>query len=206
MVGGMQIVHIEQLHSFGEFSESKDWERIRTDLHNAITNVVWPPGSDRFTIYPQSGKKRGQGNGVKPIKDGLMVQLHKEGWKTEKLMDITPPMRPGKLDAVLDTSMGPFAVEWETGNISSSHRALNKMCLGLLKGKIIGGTLVVPSRDFSRYLTDRIGNWPELIPYLDLWKSAPIAHGILEVVVVEHDATSLEVPRIEKSTDGRAVN
>jgi hypothetical protein len=53
---------------------------------------------------------------------------------------------PGKIDAtkVLDNHL--FALEWETGNISSSHRAVNKMVLGWLRGIFLGAVLVLPSR------------------------------------------------------------
>lgn len=37
-----------------------------------------------------------------------------------------------------------------------------------------------------------------------MWAALSIAKGYLGMVV-EHDATSLEVPRIEKGTDGRAM-
>lgn len=96
-------------------------------------------------------------------------------------------------------------LEWETGNISSSHRAINKMALGLLKEVIVAGMLVVPSRSLYKYLTDRIGNWDELVPYIDLWKSIPIQNGLLQIVVVEQDEESIHVPRIPKSTDGMAL-
>ena len=200
----MQIKHVETLLAKGDFSASAEWAKIRAELHAAIEKVDWPPGSGKFTIYPQSGKEKGEGNGVRPIKTSLMTQLKVAAWRLEERLDIATSKNPGKLDAVLYTDGGPFAVEWETGNISSSHRAVNKMALGLLKKKLIGGTLVVPTRDFYYYLTDRIGNWDELVPYLDLWKSIPIENGVLEIVVVEHDGTSYSVPRIPKGTDGRA--
>ncbi len=79
------------------------------------------------------------------------------------------------------------------------------MALGLNKGALAAGVLVVPSRDLYRYLTDRVGNWSELEPYLDLWKSIPCRSGILEIIVVEHDATSTRVKRIPKGTSGRAL-
>lgn len=75
----MKIVRVETLLSKGAYAASKDWRITRTALHKAIREVSWPPGSAKFTIYPESGKKRGQGNGVKPIKDGLMVALAKNG-------------------------------------------------------------------------------------------------------------------------------
>ena len=201
----MRIVQEVSLISSGKYARSKEWRLTRASLHRAIKEVDWPPGSGSFKIYPESGKKRGKGNGVTPIKIGLMKELKRQGWELEKPLDITTLHRPGKLDAVLMTKSGPVALEWETGNISSSHRALNKMAVGLLKGVLAGGILVVPSRKLYPYLTDRIGNIDELVPYLDLWKSVPCKCGILEIVVIEHDATSLKVRKIPKGTSGRAL-
>lgn len=201
----MKIVREETLLSCGRYASSAEWKLTRSTLYKAIQEVDWPRGSGKFTIYPESGKKRGQGNGVTPIKDGLMEELAKQGWRLEVPLDIATVTKPGRLDAVLDTKYGPVALEWETGNISSSHRALNKMALGLLKGVLACGILVVPSRALYKYLTDRIGNMAELDPYLELWRSIPCKEGVLEIVAIEHDATSKSVPRIPKGTDGRAV-
>lgn len=201
----MKIVGVEVLQSCGKYAASKEWRATRAMLHGAIKRVSWPPGRKGFTIYPESGKKSGQGNGVKPIKNELMQELRENGWKLEEPLNVATLKRPGKLDAVLYTSYGPFAVEYETGNISSSHRALNKMALGLLKGVLAGGILIVPSRQLYKYLTDRVGNIAELEPYLELWRSVPCNEGVLEVVVVEHDAESTKVPKIPKGTDGRAL-
>lgn len=201
----MKIVREETLISVGEYARSAKWKRSRQKLYKAIRGVDWPRGSGSFTIHPESGKKRGKGNGVTPIKNGLMEELRRQGWKLQEPLDIAILQRPGKLDAVLYTPFGPVALEWETGNISSSHRALNKMALGLLKGVLAAGILVVPSRELYQYLTDRVGNMAELEPYLDLWKSIPCRAGILEIVAVEHDATSRNVPRIPKGTSGRAL-
>jgi len=206
----MKIVRVETLVSKGRYASSKGWRGTRAALHHAIRRVSWPPGSGQFTIYPERGKKRGQGSGVKPIKNELMAELERKGWKLEEPLDLATVRQPGKLDAVLYTAYGPVAVDWETGNISSSHRALNKMALGLLKGslagRLAGGVLIVPSRELYRYLTDRVGNIDELEPYLDLWRCIPCAEGVLEVVVVEQDAESTNVPKIPKGTDGRALN
>lgn len=202
----MKIMRVETLLESGAFAASKEWRGTRKQLHSAIRSVVWPEGTDKFTIYPQSGKKRGEGNGVKPIKYGLMRQLAELGWNLEVPLEISSVKRPGNLDAVLHTLNGPIAVEWETGNVSSSHRALNKMALGLMKGKLACGSLIVPSRKLYKFLTDRIGNFDELEPYLDLWRSVRCDNGVLEIVEVEHDAESLSVPRIPKGTDGRALH
>jgi hypothetical protein len=75
--------------------------------------------SEYRTIYPELRKARGKGNGVTPIKLGLMKELKRQGWKLEEPLDIAILKRSGKLDAVLHTDYGPVALEWETGNISS---------------------------------------------------------------------------------------
>ena len=196
----MKIVREVTLLSCGRYAASREWKKTRASLHKAISEVDWPRGSGTFTIYPER-----EGNGVTPIKQGLMVELARQGWKPEEPLDIAIPKKPGKLDAVLYTAYGPVALEWETGNISSSHRALNKMALGLHKGVLAAGILVVPSRALYKFLTDRIGNMDEIEPYLDLWRSVPCENGVLEIAVIEHDATSTDVPLIPKGTDGRAL-
>ena len=204
----MRIVQVETLISRGKYAASAEWHETRENLHQAIREVDWPHGSGTFTIFPQSGKRRREGNGVTPIKKVLMADLRQQGWQLEEPLDWqlkdATLRRPGKLDAVLYTGNGPVAFEWETGNISSSHRALNKMALGLHKGILACGILVVPSRELAQYLTDRIGNMEELEPYLGLWRSIPCEQGVLEIVVIEHDATSTDVPPIPKGTSGRA--
>ena len=72
-------------------------------------------------------------------------------------------------------------------------------------GGLVAGVLVVPSDGLKGFLTDRIGNIGELRPYLPLWSSLPIREGVLRIEVVEHDATSFDVPKIPKGTDGRAL-
>jgi hypothetical protein len=201
----LKIVQTETLISVGAFATSSKWQEIRKNLHESITRMDHPAGSGEFLLFPESGKRRGEGNGVTPIKNGLMYDLKNQGWLLEEPLNITAVDRPGKLDAVLPTDFGAVALEWETGNISSSHRALNKMALGLLKNVLAVGILVVPSADFAQYLTDRVGNYPELVPYMDLWRAIPCSEGVLEVIVVEHDRTSLDVLRIPKGTSGRAL-
>jgi restriction endonuclease BamHI len=201
----MKIIHVETLISSGAYPISEHWIKTRKLLHEAIERIEWPVGQGKFIIYPESGKKRGKGNGVTPIKNGLIEHLRTQGWKSEEPLNIAARKKPGKIDAVLYHDYGATALEWETGNISSSHRALNKMCLGLMKGVLISGTFVVPSKELAQFLTDRVGNWEELVPYMELWKSIICENGVLEVVVVEHDGTSMDVPKIPKGTDGRAI-
>lgn len=76
----MKIVATHELISKGPFAASQEWRDIRNTVHEAIGAVVWPPGSDIFTIHAQSGKKRGEGNGVTPIKDAAVLYLKNRGW------------------------------------------------------------------------------------------------------------------------------
>jgi hypothetical protein len=56
-----------------------------------------------------------------------------------------------------------------------------------------------------KYLTDRVGNFPELEPYFPLWQALKVEEGLLTIIAIEHDAVSQSVPRIPKGTDGRAL-
>ncbi len=201
----MRIAHVETLISSGSFPGSPLWSKITDRLHEEILSLEWPIGAKEFLIYPECGKKRGMGNGVKPIKNELMIKLSHWGWHLEKNMDIATVTRPGKIDAVLSIDTSILALEWETGNVSSSHRALNKMCLGMLNNYLTAGILIVPTKAFAYFLTDRVGNYEELKPYFPLWSSVSCFNGLLQIIAIEHDGTSENSPRIPKGTDGRAL-
>lgn len=197
----MKIVHEEVLISQGDFNTTNEWGQILNEIYTAIAAVSWPPGSSQFTVQP-----RKKGNGVKPIKAGCMVMLRSvHGWHLEAPVFVREVNRAGKVDALRSTSQGYFALEWETGNISSSHRALNKITLGIIRGLLLGGALILPTRQLYQFLTDRVGNYEELLPYFPVWKQIPVANGFMIVIAVEHDATDDKVPLIPKGTDGRAL-
>lgn len=200
----MKIVHVETLINCGPVSKSEHWLNARITLHSAVKKCDWPPGSGKFTIYPESGKKRDEGNGVIPIKMEFVNHLRAKGWTIEGPAKNQLGQQLGDFDAVLVQPEGIFVAEWETGNISSSHRSMNKLTMLIADGVISAGTLVIPSRNLYKFLTDRIGNDKELEPYYRLWRSVPCRNGVLEVVVIEHDAESTDVPRIPKITAGRS--
>jgi hypothetical protein len=201
----MRLVHEEILINNIPQTSERETEGARDDIRLAIASVHWPLGSGSFTIRAESGKKRGMGNGVSPIRKAFINELcSPTGWQAEERLDLAAIHRPGDVDAVLTMPSGKFCVEWETGNISSCHRSLNKMALGLLKGKILAASVIVPSRELYPFLTDRIANYLELTPYLELWRSLDVQKGFLSIVVVEHDAVSETVERIPKGTDGRS--
>jgi hypothetical protein len=202
----LKLVKTEILVDKGQFSSSKDWFRIRNDIEGSIKSMEWPPGAGKFTLYAEQGKERGKGNGVKPIKQ-LFAQLlsRRGGWASETKMLIPARVNPGKIDFTTNVGTKKFGIEWETGNISSSHRAMNKLAMGLLNGFLIGGFLITPTRKMYAYLTDRVGNFEELSPYFPIWRSIPVDEGLLGVIAVEHDDVSLEVRRFPKGTNGRAL-
>lgn len=197
----MKIIKIEYLINKGDFANSPQMTSLLEEIKQAIHSVKHPANSEEFHIYPEQ-----KGNGVKPIKESCMRFLQNEGWRLEVRMSLGSRINPGPIDAVktVGTEMN-FAVEWETGNISSSHRALNKLGIGLLDNKLIGGFLILPSRKLYFYLTDRIGNYAEIEPYFPIWKGLNVDKGVLGVIEVEHDCISEQVPKIPKGTDGRAL-
>ena len=99
------------LNRAGGYHESKEWLKIRKTLDIAITSIDWHPGTGRFVIYPESGKRRGEGNGVKPIKVGLMVDLKRQGWETEKSAKTALNQAVGNFDAVLSAPTGLVVLE-----------------------------------------------------------------------------------------------
>lgn len=176
------------------FSATPEFARAEQDILDGIEAIVWPPGSDDFTMHP--GKNL---NGVKPIKDAFVDLLQLKGWVPEfQTFDAHLSYHNGTL---------PFAVEWETGNVSSSHRAINRLGLGMQERRISGGALVLPTYDLYWHLTDRVGNFRELERYLPIWRGWDGLPGFhyLAIVTVEYDHLDESVPVIAKGTDGRAL-
>lgn len=202
----MKLLEYHDILNPGMFTRSQALRQAWDDVQRAVALTDWPHGSGTFTIYPESGKKSGQGNGVTLIKVPCIRALREGGWLIERLPSVgSSVLRTGDLDALKETPEGYVAFEWETGNISSSHRALNKLFLTMKETKTIGSFLVVPSNRLKVYLTDRIGNIGELEPYFPLWRDLTGINGALRIIVVEQDAESFDVPKIPKGTDGRAL-
>lgn len=196
----MRIVQQRTLIASGQFPKSERFEKVIGQVTSGIGRIGWPEGEESFTLNPTE-----KGNGVKPIKNAFMLYLESQGWVLEQRMNLGVRIQPGPVDAVCDIDGRWFALEWETGNISSSHRALNKMALGLIDGVLAGGVLVLPSREMYRYLTDRVGNYAEIEPYFPVWERIELKDGYLAVFEVEHDMLSESAPLFQKGTDGWAM-
>ena len=161
----MKIVHVETVLNCGTYAKSAHWAETRAAIQEAVEKCDWPPGSGKFTINPVR-----KGNGVKPLKNEFIKELKRLEWTIEGKAKNVFDQRLGDFDALILGPTGIIVVEWETGNISSSHRSMNKLTMLVADGLISAGVLVVPSRNLYLYLTDRIGNYREIEPYLKLWK------------------------------------
>lgn len=158
-------------------------------------------------------------NGVPALKMLFRQNLEKAGWKSEQPLSLKPyfeKIRSDKTlaqvfrypepaaDAIQDPlheGVGDFdfwllsnegfrtVIEWETGNISSSHRSLNKICLAFLGGLVDAAVVIVPSNKCNIHLTDRVGNIRELQPYFYFWGAfgRTVTRGLLAIIEVEKD-------------------
>lgn len=196
----MKLAKTEVLIAGGPFSQSEEWETTLREIRTAIREVGWPPGSPSFILNPDKGRSRGQGSGVRPIKTGFLSRLERFGWSIDERRN------PRRFDAVKGLANDSiFGLEWETGNVSSTHRSINRILLAHHERELTGGAVILPTREMYQYLTDRIGNWEEIEPYFPVWRSVRWNNGVLLLVGVEQDGLSEDVPRIPKGTDGRSL-
>lgn len=211
----MQIVEALDLANAGSFPRSDVWNRAQSEVEAAIEKADWPHGSGSFSLNPEAKATAGGGsdrhpNGVEPIKVPMIEHLRSCGWETEALPKLPvgtagrDVLTTGDLDALLLDNDSYVGFEWETGNVSSSHRAINKLLDGITRGSLQGGILVVPTRETARYLTERVGNFEELAPYFEFWNRYPMPNGVLRIYGVAHDKLDPRTPYIPKRTDGRA--
>jgi Restriction endonuclease BamHI len=169
-------------------------------------------------------------NGVGYLRSRFLRHMtQEEGWQPESKVDLDsdrlqPPIRLypslepyhepitssfGDFDFVTTAPNGiRVAIEWETGNISSSHRSMNKLAIALGNGVVQVGVLILPSRDLYEHLTDRIGNIGELSGYLSMWENlkSGVDRGMLAITIVEHDllTSDSKFPYLPSGIDGRA--
>ncbi|MBN1550461.1 hypothetical protein JW979_03280 [bacterium] len=202
----MKIMDTIYIVKKGAFSESDAWKTTLEEIHKAIRGVVWP--DDKKGLYfktGSTGKGRGQGNGVKLLSKKFQEKIKELGWNLETRVKISKEIRVGRIDATKTISTeGIVAVEWETGNVSSSHRSMNKLAIAIMNNSILAGIVIMPNRSMYKFLTDRIGNLKEIEPYFQLWQSIQTDEGILAIIPIEHDGVKDDVPRIPKGTNGLA--
>ena len=217
----------------GNIVSSDDWKAVHNSYVRSIQSIDFPKGAGSLTLRRKVKRPDGQWdrNGVGYLRSRFLNHMVKdEAWCSEVGFDLskgrTPPdlqLYPsmelhhepimsdfGEFDFVTTAPAGTrVAIEWETGNISSSHRSMNKLAIALVAGTIEAGVLIVPTRDLYEHLTDRVGNIDELSGYLTMWKDLGdrVERGLLAVSVVEHDALTddLDFPFLRVGKDGRAL-
>jgi hypothetical protein len=178
-------------------------------------------------------------NGVLPLKEFFRQNLESAGWQSEEPLSLKPYFEKIRSDKTLaqvfrypkppadapndplHEGVGDFdfwllskegfrtVIEWETGNISSSHRSLNKICLALMAGLVDAAVVIVPSKMLNPHLTDRVGNIRELQPYFYFWSAfgRSLIKGLLAIVEVEQDALVQSLDErdfIPRGPDGNA--
>jgi restriction endonuclease BamHI len=212
----MQIIEELDIVRAGAFPRTATWRRAKREVADAIELADWPHGSGRFSLNPEprlnaKGRLDKHPNGVVPIRRPMLAHLSACGWKTEALPELPvgsegkDVLTTGDLDALLLDRNRYVGFEWETGNVSSTHRAVNKLLDGITRGTLSGGILVLPIKEMQRFLTDRVGNFEEVAPYFEYWSRYPAQDGALRVYGVTYDELDPSVEHIPKGKDGRAL-
>ena len=116
-------------------------------------------------------------NGVAYIKEGCYQTLEEQfEWYREKPL-ISFSDKGGPIDVYkeffIDNVFLLAGLEFETGNISSAHRSMNKLAIGLKCEELNLAFLIMPVHELSYYLTDRVSNYEELAPYFSLVDEYP---------------------------------
>lgn len=169
------------------------------EVHSSILNNV-TPGSNHFIL----NCTRKNCNGVVPVKERCYQILEEEfGWYREKPLAYfhEDARKGGPIDVykefTTERSFFRAGLEFETGNISSAHRSMNKLCVGIKRGELDLAILMMPIKKMSFYLTDRVSNYEELEPYFLLLDEVPF-------IVFGFDAEeySADAPLLPKGKDG----
>lgn len=152
----MQIVNWEHLvdrdptDSGGRYTGTSSYKLVEEHIKIAVSKIVWPPDSDRFTIYPESGKRRGEGNGVVPIKRGFTKTLVEFGWTLEAKAPKTTGdesatlkgSRPGAFDCHYEFTTKAVHRSWSSGKPAMCRPAIARS-IGLGSVFIVATCLVV---------------------------------------------------------------
>jgi len=201
---------------------------VHASYANAISRIDHPAGSGLLRIRKKTRLgDQWQRNGVVYLKQRfLQSMVENEKWQPESAYKSAGRIKPilqsypgfathqaeetsgfGDFDFVTraPSSGALIAIEWETGNVSSSHRSVIKLITALNACDIQAAVLIVPSRELYKHLTDRVGNFAELAPYLGTWQQLG-ARGLFAITIVEHDelTDSQTHPYLPTGNDGRA--
>ncbi len=177
-------------------------EPFARQAYNEIEQAILQnhtPGDEIFII--NSSEKNC--NGVVPVKELIYQRLEEDyRWFREKpLAYFEDAQKGGPIDVYKEFSDFTYrfnvGLEFETGNISSAHRSMNKLCLGIKHGDLQMAFLIMPIKQLAYFLTDRVSNYEELEPYFPLHDEFPFV-----VFGFDADEYSIEAPLLPKGRDG----
>lgn len=179
------------------------YKQACNEVINSITSTVWPIGSESFIINASEKNV----NGVVPLKERCYIELEESYlWYREKPLHVLKheKQKGGPIDVYKEFSgedqiIRHVGLEFETGNISSAHRSMNKLLLGLNRREIDLAMILMPIKNLSYYLTDRVANYEELEPYFE---NANNHAFIFLGFNADHYSYGNDVPIIPKGKDG----
>lgn len=176
------------------------------EVLNAIGNMVGNINNSEKKI-----------NSVTPIKSGLINLLHDSyGWETEHHLQVLRDNvagdykgssrrrgQGGGIDVfkkfVYQGYIFRVGIEFETGNVASVHRSLNKLSMGVISHELDMIFLVLPVYNLAQFLTDRVANYEEIEAYFPLLNDKPfVALGF------DAESYSPDYEIFEKGNDGNA--
>lgn len=169
------------------------------EVVESIRSIV----TDQYSEFYINNTEK-NGNGVVPIKEKCYIKLENDFlWFREKpLAYLKEEMKKGgPIDVYKeffkDGQQFNVGLEFETGNISSAHRSMNKLAVGLKRKEIQLAILMMPIKQLSFYLTDRVSNYEELEPYFCIVEDNPY-------IIIGFDAEHYcdNVPFLPKGKDG----
>ena len=130
------------------------FQEVRSSILNNVTL-----GSNHFILNCTCKNC----NGVVPVKERCYQILEEEfEWYREKPLTYfhEDAQKGGPIDVykefTTECSFFRAGLEFETGNISSAHRSMNKLCVGIKKGELDLAMLMMPIKKMSFYLTGHL--------------------------------------------------
>lgn len=190
-------MHIEQQHITPTAQELLEQNVLAKEAFDEIKSAI-------CSMVGTINNSEKNCNGVVPVKEPCYKKLEYEyNWFREKPLSVLSK-KGGPIDVYKEFKNGKscfkVAIEFETGNISSAHRSMNKMHLGIINKEIDLAVLMMPMHQLSYYLTDRVSNYEELAPYFPL-----INKTAFIIIGFDVETYSADVPCLKKGKDGMST-
>lgn len=194
-------MHIEEQYITNAARSLLNSNHLAAIAYNEIANAVCSMAS---TI----NNSEKNCNGVVPLKETCYRMLEEVyGWYRERPLDVLSE-KGGPIDVYKvfqdERNEVRVGIEFETGNISSAHRSMNKLHLGVSSSELDLAVLLMPMHRLSYYLTDRVSNYEELKPYFPLIKDIPFI--MIGFDVESYSSTAVFLPKGRDGMSNRSVH